>query len=156
LKLEDFRDDSSGKAAPAFYSHRLCGEVHPDDLDRIRDAGLLSLIEEDTPWANDLFRALRDGKKAKTVEQWTNQAARSHFNRLVIRETDSLFRLPVPGRVEHVKKWLRTAVDTANKISQAGVQHDRTTINHQSTWRKAFDAWATPTNDESNRTHSGE
>ncbi len=156
LKLDDFRDDSGGRAAPAFYSHRLCGEVHTDDLDRIRDADLLSLIEEDTPWANDLFRALRAGKKAKTVEQWTNHAARSHFNSVVIRETDSLLRLPLPSRVEYVKNWLRTAADIADKISKADIQHDRTTVDHQATWRKAFDLWATPTNDDSNRTHSGE
>src|SRR5207244_1768482 len=59
LKLDDFKDDSSGRAAAAFYSHRLCGEIHPDDLDRLRDNDLLSLVEEDTHQAQILFRALR-------------------------------------------------------------------------------------------------
>jgi hypothetical protein len=62
LKLDDLLDDSGGPAKPAFYSHPLASELHPTDLERARDAGMLDLVADVTPWSEGLLRALRDGK----------------------------------------------------------------------------------------------
>jgi hypothetical protein len=156
LKLDDHRDDSGGPAAPAYYSHKLCGEIHPLDLDRLRDADLLELVEEQTPWSNDLFRALRAGVKTQNVDAWTNHAARSHFNTVVIRETNRFDHLGKSDRIQHVRAWLKGATERAYEIAKLGRLHERTTVTHQSNWQKAFDTWATPTNDDRSRTHSAE
>lgn len=156
LKLDDLRNDSSGPAAPAFYSHRLGGEVHPQDLDKVRDANRLDLIEEETPWSRGLFRALRDGRSAKDLPDWTNHAARAHFNTVMIRETTTLLGLAPSQRTKHVARWLGEAERRARELAKIEDLHPRTAVGHQEIWREAFDVWATPTNDDSSRTHSGD
>lgn len=156
LKLEDHIDDNDGRAVPAYYSHRLCGDIHPADLEAIHAAGLLHLLEEQTPQATELFRAIRAGIKPADFDPWTNEAARSHFNTVVIRETAELYKLDMPDRIDAVRRWLQEATECARAIAGIGSLRERTATSHQSTWRNTFERWATPTRDDSTRTRSGE
>jgi hypothetical protein len=144
LRLDDYPDDDSTKlAAPAFYSHRLAGEVHPNDLNRIRDAGALDLIEEPSPMAARLFDALRAGLQVEDVVEWKTQQARGHFNTVMIRETAALQQLTAEDRVPAITRWLTQATDLASTLSQicGGQIQQRTSLKHQAIWLHAFQKW---------------
>jgi hypothetical protein len=148
LKLDGLAEDGGGLPTPAFYSHRLGGELHPKDLDQLRLAGRLDLVDDQTPASGPLFRALRAGQTMGEVLQvlWTVHTARAHFNQVAIRESAALDALGGSGRIAHTRAWLRSAVECAKAVKEACQDplHDRTSVTHQSTWLKAFEAWGHP------------
>jgi hypothetical protein len=107
--------------------------------------------------ADTLFDALRAGQKTEDVLEWTTHEARGHFNTVMIRETATFARLNPEDWVQAIIQWLTQANIIASTLKQlcGGRVHQRTSLNHQAIWLKAFQGWATPTTDETSRTHSG-
>jgi hypothetical protein len=112
LSPSSFEDESFGIALPHFYSHRLIGELLPEqDLDRIAARGLLARVRDVTPHSQALMETLARKGSAATLPQWAesrnNQTTASkHFIRRLAIEEKRLAELGLEERIERVMDWL--------------------------------------------------
>jgi hypothetical protein len=144
LKLADI-EQSEGRAMPAYYSHPAATEFHlADDLTRIRDAGFLAPIADETPHSRDLLRALQAGRTPNEVAPWQPTqsnvtAARAHYATAMIRETRRIGELRDPAeRIAYGIAWMQSATEIATALYQIGEFNPRTELDHQRAWREAF------------------
>jgi len=150
LRLADF-EEHEGRAVPTYYSHPLGGELHLErDLDVVVEAGLFSEIQDRTPAAQGLLRALTQGKRASSVPTWQHRignvtAARAHFKSAMIRETHRVRDLPDSVRAVHMKKWLSKAADLAGRVRDLGTLNARSANRHQTAWLKALEEFLAAT-----------
>lgn len=145
LRLVDI-EQTEGRAMPAYYSHPAATEFHlADDLTRVRDAGMLPLVEDETEHSRELLRAMRSGLTPAAVVPWQSRQsnvklARAHFATAMIRETAVLSALDEPAQRTHAAAWLSRASETAGQLYRVGEFHPRTELDHQRAWREAFDS----------------
>lgn len=148
IRLSDF-EDQQGMAVPTFYSHPLASEIHlASDLDRLVDARLLSRVSDVTPASANLIRALRAGRKVADVPEWRYgqsnvAAARDHYLRVCLRETENLSAVDESSRMSSIRQWLEQADELARRCFAVGGFNARTELNHQAGWLSAvqkFDA----------------
>ncbi len=150
LRLVDF-EEHEGRAVPTYYSHPLAGELHLErDLDAVVASGLFSEIEDRTPAAQGLLRAVAQGKPVAAVPNWQHRignvtAARAHFKSAMIRETHRVRDLPDSARATHMKSWLSNAVDLAARVREIGPLNARSANRHQPAWLKAFEEFLAAT-----------
>jgi hypothetical protein len=144
LRLADI-EQSEGRAMPAYYSHPAATEFHlANDLSRVRDAGMLDRIADETEFSRDLLRALQAGRTPNDVAPWQPRqsnvtAARAHFATAMIRETQRIAALDEAACIEYGTTWLREATEIAAALYQIGEFNPRTELDHQRAWREAFD-----------------
>lgn len=144
LYRPDF-EEKDGRAYPAFYSHALCGEVHlKADMDKIVEAGDLSRISDVTSASKGLLRALAAGRKVSSVPEWAHSpgnitTAREHFLSVAARETRAVSALGPADRREYGRQWLESASRLADDLTRLTPFEDRTAVEHQDSWRLAFD-----------------
>lgn len=150
LRLTDF-EDNEGRAVPTYYSTPLAGEFHLEkDLDLVNDLGLLERFSDETSASLGLVRALKQGLPVSSVLEWqyrfTNvAAAREHFLRVAVRETGKLRNLSRQQRVDYTLRWLAVADSEASRLMALGSFNPRTALNHQATWRQAFERFVQET-----------
>ena len=143
LRLPDFEDEV-GRAVPAFYSHRLAGEIHvQSDLDTLVGAGKLQGISDITPASSGLIGALVAKRKVSAVPAWAHRAgniaaAREHLLHVAVRETSNLAQLDEKGRRVAVSQWLTAASTLATSLYQYAPFNPRTSIDHQEAWLQAW------------------
>lgn len=143
LKLADI-EDTDGRAYPAYYSHNFAGEFHVNnDLDNACKNGLLSHIEELTLASEPLLKALRSGVRVARVPEWEHRpsnvgASREHFVSAAVNRTSEIKNLSESELFSYGLDWLGNAKDLADSVCQIGGCHDRTEVNHQSSWYEAF------------------
>ncbi len=144
LKLADIEQEE-GRAMPAYYAHSAATEFHlASDLTRIRDAGLLPLVTDQTAYSANLIRALQTGFTPNDVAPWQPRqsnvtAARAHYATAMIRETAAISALQNQADcVAHGKKWLGDAAQIAARLYQLGGFNPRTELDHQRPWNEAF------------------
>jgi len=143
LRLPDF-EDSEGRAVPAFYSHRLAGEIHMQkDLDTLVAAGQLQGISDITPASTGLMAALMANEKVSAVPAWAHRPgniakAREHLLHVATRETNNLAQLDENGRHTAVSQWVTSASTLATALYQYAPFNPRTSIDHQEAWMNAW------------------
>jgi hypothetical protein len=143
LRLADI-EQSEGRAMPAYYSHPTATEFHlANDLTRVRDAGMLGRVADETEHSRELLRALREGHTPQDVAPWQPRqsnvsAARAHFATAMIRETQRIGQLDDVGRANYALRWLDEANQIVGALYQIGEFHDRTELDHQRGWLEAF------------------
>lgn len=143
LRLVDF-EQTEGRALPAYYSHPAATEFHlANDLGRVRDAGFLDAIRDETDASRELIRALANGLNPQNVPAWAPTqgnvtAARTHFATAMIRETSRVTALDAPAALAYGTAWIQQAADTAAALYGVGSFNPRTELDHQRAWRDAF------------------
>ncbi|MEQ1870678.1 MAG: hypothetical protein ABL961_11700 [Vicinamibacterales bacterium] len=143
LRLSDI-EQSEGRAMPAYYSHPAATEFHlANDLSRVRDAGMLTLIRDETAHSANLLAALDAGRVPHDVAQWQPRpsnvtAARAHFATAMIRETALIGGLDEADQIAYGSSWLGGARNAATALYQIGGFNQRTELDHQRAWREAF------------------
>ena len=143
LRLADI-EQTEGRAMPAYYSHPTATEFHlANDLTRVRDAGLLDAIADETEFSRDLLIALAQGRTPNDVVPWQPRAsnvtaARAHFATAMIRETRRVGELSDADLNGYGQQWLDRAADIARTLYQLGEFNIRTELDHQRAWREAF------------------
>lgn len=145
LKLADIEDVSGIRLAyPAYYSHSFASEFNlASDLDKAYKKGLLSDIQELTSASKLLHTALKSGKKVSKVAEWEYRpanvtAAREHFVSAAINHTAEIANLSKGELFTYGLKWLKKAKSLAEKVSRLDNLHERTEVNHQSSWYNVF------------------
>jgi hypothetical protein len=119
-----FRDEGFGVALPHFYSHRIIGELLPEqDLDRIANHRLLARVRDLTPHSQALMDALARGGSAANLVQWAesrnNQTTSSkHFIRRLLMEEFGLQEMGADDRLERIRDWLIDADATATYVAR--------------------------------------
>ena len=147
LRLADI-EQTEGRAMPAYYSHPTATEFHlANDLTRVRDAGLLDTIADETEFSRDLLTALAQGRTPNDVVPWQPRAsnvtaARAHFATAMIRETRRIGELRDADVNGYGQQWLDRAADIARTLYQLGEFNVRTELDHQRAWREAFGQFA--------------
>ena len=142
LRLVDI-EDADGRAYPA-YSHVLASEIHTrEDLDIIYKAGFFDEIKEQTPVSELLHNALDAGRKASSVPEWTYRmsnivASKEHFVHAAINQTANISGFDKNDLFAYGLDWLSKAKDLADQISKLSDFHDRTSVDHQSSWYNTF------------------
>lgn len=146
LRLKDFEDEDEGRTFPTYYSHTLAGEIGLEaDLDFLVSKGLLPNLSDTTDASAGLLRALAEGNTVGSVPSWQHRlgnatAARWHLLAVCLRETAKVSSLE--NCADHFRSWLAGAEEMASRIGEFTQSHEfdrRTTLVHQSAWRKAFD-----------------
>lgn len=143
LKLTDI-EDGDGRAYPAYYSHGFASEFNVEnDLDHAYKDGLLPAIQEITSASAPLLAALKSGKKVSKVAEWEYRpanvaAAKEHFVSVAINRTAEIANLSKDELFTYGLNWLENAKNLAEKISKLDGRHERTAVNHQSSWHMAF------------------
>ncbi len=148
LKLDDFIDKPADPISsyPAYYSHRLAGEIHMrDDFDRLMvEEGLYDEFADDTMYSGPLLEAVRKGLGSASVYEWQFEKSRvtfakAHFASVMARESAALASLAGDERLRYADLWLRDALTLAVRLNSVDHLHSRTEIRHQRSWRRAFD-----------------
>ena len=145
LRLTDI-EQTKGRAMPAYYSHPAATEFHlANDLTRVRDAGMLNLIRDETPDSGPLLAALDAGSGPQDVVPWQPRqsnvtAARSHYATAMIRETGRIAELDAAAQTAYGRDWMSGARDAATALYGIGGFNQRTELDHQRAWRDAFEA----------------
>ena len=145
LRLTDF-EQTEGRAMPAYYSHPAATEFHlVNDLTRVRDAGMLNLVRDETPDSGPLLAALDAGLRPQDVVPWQPRlsnvtAARSHYATAMIRETERIASLDAAAQITYGLDWIGSARDAAAALYGIGGFNQRTELDHQRAWRDAFEA----------------
>lgn len=144
LKMSDF-EETTGRATPTYYTDKLASEVHLQyDMDRIVQAGLLSLIEDSTTASEDLIRALHAGQEVDKVPEWQHRqgnvtAAIEHLLLASIRDTRELSVLPdTSQRIALALQKLESATILARELFKLGNLNPRTATSHQEAWLRAL------------------
>lgn len=144
LRLADI-EQTEGRAMPAYYSQPAATEFHlANDLTRVRDAGLLARVADETDQSRDLLRALQMGLTPNDVAPWQPRqsnvtAARAHYAMAMIRETRRISELrDDTARIQYGTAWLQEATGIAATLYQLGEFNPRTELDHQRAWQEAF------------------
>lgn len=149
LRLADFEaEDEFARAYPSLYVHALASDIHVrKDLGKLVAAGYLTRIEDRTTYSELLYSALRVGQTADDVGLWkptpsnVQKGAIPHFSEAMIRETAYLSALgSLEQRQKSVLQWLEGADALATELyGLLGDElHDRTELDHQNAWLRAF------------------
>jgi hypothetical protein len=150
LKLDDFinKPPDPISSYPAFYSHRLAGEIHMrDDFDRLMvEEGLFGELADETRYSSQLLEAVRKGLASSSVYDWQFVKSRvtfakAHFSSAMARESATLAALNGDERLRYADLWLGNALRLAVRLNAVEHLHPRTEIRHQRSWRRAFDAF---------------
>ena len=145
LKLSDVEDVSGIRLAyPAYYSHNFASEFHLNsDLDKIYQDGFRPQDDEITTASKPLIEALLSGHKVSAVPEWKHErsnvaAAREHFVSMAISRTAEISDFSSDELFSYGLNWLKNAKFLAEEISKSEGLHERTAVNHQSSWYNVF------------------
>lgn len=143
MRLADF-ESSGGRVVPAYYTHKLGGEIHMEnDMDRLVAKKHLGRIADTTPACEGLLQALRSGKKVKDVPEWeyllgNKSASIEQFLRVAVRETRNLVGMPKSDARVAMQRWLSDIYAASSAVQDAGPFNPRTSLGHQYGWQQAF------------------
>lgn len=144
LNLADFKNSDSRGAFPKMLSLAFCKRLAIDEVEAIRDAGLLDRLEYDrTDASSSLLNAVAAGQDIRTLDPWRPErgrvaAARRHFILSHSNAVASLNALPVTERKAWVRDWLATANTNVNDYCAAiGQQPQQVGLGHVHEWLRA-------------------
>ncbi len=150
LNFENFEERDGGGAFPKFFALGTTAYYRPEkDLQRIRDARLLRLLEGDrTASSAALFEALKAGGSARDVPTWRESrnnvaAAKAHLIERLCGATDELVALrPGPDRIAWVLEWLQNA---ELNVTYLGTRFEDAPLDddgrHVRAWRASFESF---------------
>lgn len=149
LRLADFEaEDEFARSYPSLYVHRLASDIHVrKDLKKLVDAGYLARLVDSTSYSRLLYNALEVGQGPDDVGTWrptqsnVQRGAIPHFAEAMIRETATLNQCGSPDeRRAAALRWLEEADGLARELyGVLGDElHDRTELDHQNAWLRAF------------------
>ena len=113
LALETSGD---GRAYPLYFTSLMMAEIRPeDDLTPIAKAGMLSLIEDPSPFCSGLFAALKAGGTATSVSDWVQEKNNVQYSqRHIVWKSAELTNGLLKMGLKRARSEFRNAIDTAD------------------------------------------
>lgn len=145
LNLQDFRNSDSRGAFPRMLSLAFCKRLSIEEVETIRNAGLLDRLEFDrTEPGGLLLDAVAARQDIRTLDPWRPQAgrvatARKHFILNHAKAVQTLSARSVPERETWVQDWLKMAnTNVDDYCSALGKRPQQVGMGHVGEWLRAL------------------